>query len=385
MPRSPRPIRLAELADFLNDGSEQASARILDGDPATEIRGFASLAGAKDDELVFVRDAAHLAALVDCVACAVITSPGLDVGARAVLRSARPAHDFSRLVEAFVPSRRPPAGIEAGAHVDPAATVDPSASIGAGARVGPGCRVGSGAIVASNATLVADVEVGRDAWIHSGVVLREDTRIGDRVILQPGVVVGGDGFGYVPDAEGRPVAMAQRGRVVIEDDVEIGANTTVDRATLDETRIRRGAKIDNQVQIAHNCDIGEEALIVAQTGLSGGTIVGRRAVVMAGVGTTGHLRIGEGAFIAARSGLHHDVPDGARMFGAPATEERSWHRTVAALRRLPELLKRVRRLERRVEAEASLPSSERGDASTPAPSAGDAGRDDASGGDSGRD
>ena len=387
MPRSLRPIRLAELADFLNDASSSGQpARLsLEGDPSTEIRGFASLGQARPDEFVFVRDATHLAALADSAACAVITPLGLDVGTRPVLRSARPAHDFSLLVEKFTSRYRPPPGIERGAHIDPTATIDPSASIGAGARVGPDCRVGARTVIASNATLVAKVEVGRDGWIHSGAVLCEHTRVGDRVILQPGVVLGGDGFGYVADAEGRPVGMAQRGCVVLEDDVEIGANTTVDRATLDETRIRRGAKIDNHVHIAHNCEIGEEALIVAQTGLSGGTIVGRRAIVMAGVGTTGHLRIGEGAFIAARSGLHHDVPDGARMYGAPATEERSWHRTVAALRRLPELLKRVRRLERRVEASPKAAGIGSSGASASEASDPSAGRGDASGGDSGRD
>jgi UDP-3-O-[3-hydroxymyristoyl] glucosamine N-acyltransferase len=320
----------------------------LEGDGSLEVSGFASLGQARTDELVFVRDAAHAPALLDSAARVVVTAPGVSVGDRAVLRSGQPAHAFSRLIEKFAPRHRPPAGIARGAHVEPTASVDPTASIAAGACVGPDCRVGPRSVLASNATLVANVEVGSDCWIHSGAILREDTRVGNRVVLQPGVVLGGDGFGYVPDAEGRPVAMAQRGCVVLEDDVEIGSNSTVDRATLDETRIRRGAKIDNQVQIAHNCDIGEDVLIVAQSGLSGGTVVGRRAIVMAGVGTTGHLRIGEGAFIAARAGLHHDVADGARMFGSPAQEERGWHRTVAALRRLPDLIKRVRRLERLV-------------------------------------
>jgi len=387
VPRSLRPIRLAELAEFLQDAatSGPSSGRRTEGDSSVEIQGFASLGKARADELVFVRDAAFLPDLADSAACAVITPPGLDVGLRPVLRSAQPARDFSLLVQEFAPSHRPPTGIEAGAHVDPSATIDPTASIETGARIGPGCRVGARTVVASNATLVANVAVGRDTWIHPGVILCEDTRVGDRVILQPGVVLGGDGFGYVPDAEGRPVGMVQRGCVVVEDDVEIGANTTVDRATLDETRIRRGAKIDNQVHIAHNCEIGEEALIVAQTGLSGGTIVGRRAILMAGVGTTGHLRIGEGAFIAARSGLHHDVPDGARMYGVPATEERSWHRTVAALRRLPELVKRVRRLERRAEGAAAVGSGEPDSNSVSETTAGNAGSGGASGGDSGRD
>ena len=199
--------------------------------------------------------------------------------------------------------------------------------------------IGAGSVVAANATLAANVVVGRDCWIHSGVVIREECELGDRVVLQPGVVLGSDGFGLVADEQGRPAAMAHRGRVVIEDDVEIGANTTVDRATLDETRIRRGAKIDNLVQIAHNCDIGENALIVAQSGFSGGTIVGAGAIVMAQAGTTGHLRIGARAFVGARAGLHHDVPDGERVFGSPAMEERTWHRAMAALKRLPELLR----------------------------------------------
>ena len=371
MPRTHRPIRLAELAALLDARHAGPGERVVEGDADAAIHGFASLAAARPDELVFARDVGLAEALAESAARVVIAPPGLAVGDRSVLRSRQPAHDFSRLVDAFAPRRRPPVGIASGARVDVTASVDPTACIEPGAQIGPGCSIGARTVVGANATLVADVEVGCDGWIHSGAVLREGTRIGDRVILQPGVVLGGDGFGYVPDAEGRPVAMTQRGCVVIEDDVEIGANSTVDRATLDETRIRRGAKIDNQVQVAHNCDIGEYALIAAQTGLSGGTIVGARAILMGGVGTTGHLQIGEGAFIAARAGLHGDVPAGARMYGAPASEERSWHRTVAALRRLPELVKRVRRLERRLGSEAQ--SSPSADAGSDATSGGDSG------------
>lgn len=329
---------MAELATLLGCAVE--------GDENFEIAGFASLGQAKADDLVFLRDDSHAPALHASQARAVVVPVGVDVAGRAALRSPNPAHDFSRLIREFAPILRPPEGIAAGAYVDTTAVVDDTASIGPGAVVGPGCRVGARSVVSANVTLVAQVELGDDCWIHSGAVLREDTRVGDRVVLQPGVVLGADGFGYVPDETGRPVAMAQRGRVVIEDDVEIGANSTVDRATLDETRIRRGAKIDNLVQIAHNCDIGENAMIVAQTGLSGGTVVGRGAIVMAQAGSAGHLRIGERAFIGARAGLHRDVPDGARVFGSPATEEHSWHRSVSALKRLPELLRRVRRLER---------------------------------------
>ena len=285
MPRTARPLRLATLAEFLGCAFE--------GDGDATIHGFGSLLGARDDELVFLRDAGYAESLLNASASAVLAPEGVDVGDRSVLRSASPAHDFTRLIEEFAPVMRPAEGIAVGAHVAATAIVHASASIEAGAAIGPGCRVGARTIIAANATLTRDVVVGADCWIHTGAVLREETTVGDRVVLQPGVVLGGDGFGLVADSSGRPAAMAQRGRVVVEDDVEIGANTTVDRATFDETRIRRGAKIDNLVQIAHNCDIGENVLIVAQTGLAGGTIVGNGAIVMAQVGRTGHLRIGD--------------------------------------------------------------------------------------------
>ena len=351
MPRTAGPIRLAELARAL--GCE------VEGDGSLEIRGFASLGHAHEDELVFVRDRANVAALAACPARAVVAPSEIDVQGRSVLRSPRPALDFSRLMQLLLPAHRPPMGVAPGAHVDPSAVVDPTASIEPGARVGPGSQIGARSVVAANATIAAEVIVGQDCWIHSGAVIREDCELGDRVVLQPGAVVGSDGFGLVADERGRPVAVAHRGRVVIEDDVEIGANTTIDRATLDETRIRRGAKIDNLVQIAHNCDIGENVLIVAQTGLSGGTIVGAGAIVMAQAGTTGHLRIGARAFVGARAGLHHDVPDGQRVFGSPAMEERSWHRAMAGLKRLPELLRRVRRLEQHVGLRTEIHSSPR--------------------------
>jgi len=341
VPRTPEPIPLSRLAEFL--GGE------LEGDGAERIHGFASLVHARPDELVFVRDSSVSDVLGGCAARSVVAPPGVEVGHRSVLRSTTPAHDFTRLIERFAPRLRPPAGIAEGAWVDASARIDATACVEPGARIGPGCRVGARSVIGANASLVSGVEVGCDSWIHPGVVLREDTSVGDRVVLQPGVVIGAEGFGYVPGPDGRPVAMAHRGRVVIEDEVEIGACSTVDRATLDETRIRRGAKIDNHVQIAHNCDVGEDVLIAAMSGLSGGTIVGPRAILMARCATTGHLRIGAGAFLAANTAVHHDVPDGARLYGAPAMEERGWHRTVAALKRLPELVKRVRRLERAME------------------------------------
>jgi UDP-3-O-[3-hydroxymyristoyl] glucosamine N-acyltransferase len=224
--------------------------------------------------------------------------------------------------------------------------VDPSASVGPRAAVGKGARVGPRSVVHANATVYRDAEVGEDCVIHAGAVVREGCRLGDRVILQPGAVVGGDGFGYVPDERGAPEKVPQIGGVVVGDDVEIGANATIDRGTLSDTRIGSGTKIDNLVQIGHNCDVGEDVLIVAQSGLSGSSVVGDGAVLMAQSGVANGARIGERAFLGARGGVIQDLAPGSRSSGFPATDHARQNRILAALRRLPELVARVRAVER---------------------------------------
>jgi UDP-3-O-[3-hydroxymyristoyl] glucosamine N-acyltransferase len=348
MPSAADPVRLKDLAAELGCDVE--------GDGEFLVRGVAGLETASGSELSFARDG-----LVDRLAAtsagALIVSHGIDVGGRPVIRSANPQLDFARAMRRLVPDSSLPAGISDGARVSPDAEVDASAAVAPGAVVGGGCRVGPRTTIHSNATLYPGVEVGADCVIHSGVVLREGTSLGDRVLLQPGVVIGGDGFGYVHAEDGRFERVPQVGRVVIEDDVEVGANSTVDRATLGETRIRRGTKIDNLVQVAHNCDVGEDVVIIAQSGLGGSTVVGRRAMIMAQAGSAGHLRIGERAFVGARAGLHRDVSDGARVWGTPQLEEHRWHRAVAALARLPGALRRLRAVERKL----GLRPSRRGD------------------------
>ncbi|MGH0035199.1 MAG: UDP-3-O-(3-hydroxymyristoyl)glucosamine N-acyltransferase [Myxococcota bacterium] len=332
------PIRLCELAAALD-------LEVV-GDPEFLVTGVASVESAGPGDLTFVRSAHYARLLAESRAGAVILPGNLSPHGRPALHSDNPSLDFARAVALVEPGTEPPRHVSREALVAPDAKVHPDASVAPGAVIGARSKVGPRTVLHSNATLYPDVEVGADCVIHAGVVLREGTRIGDRVVLEPGVVIGGDGFGYVPDAQGALVKMPHVGRVVIEDDVEIGANTTVDRATLGETRIRRAAKIDNLVQIAHNCDIGEGAVVVAQTGLSGSTVVGRGAMVMAQAGSAGHLRIGDGAFVGARAGLHKDVADGGRVWGAPQMEERTWHRAIAGFSRLPEMLRRLRAVER---------------------------------------
>jgi len=335
-----KPVQLAELAAVLG--------RELEGDPLLLVSGVAALETAGPGDIAFVRSPEYSSLVAKTRAGALILPMDVDPGPRSAIRSPNPALDFARVVERLAPPPRPLPGPHPLAQVAEDAEVDASASLAVGVVVGRGSRVGPRSVIHANVTLYHDVVVGADCILHAGVVLREGTRVGDRVVLQPGVVVGGDGFGHVWDEQGRPRRVRHVGRVVIEDDVEIGANSTVDRATLDETRIRRGAQIDNLVQIAHNCDVGENAIIVAQTGLSGSTRVGAGAMIMAQAGSAGHLRIGERAFVGARAGLHKDVAPGARVWGSPQMEERGWHRAMAALARLPGVMRRLRAVERRL-------------------------------------
>ena len=335
-----KPIRVEDLATHL--GREGA------GDRDFLISGVAALENAGAGDLSFVRSPNLIDAASRSHAGALIVPEGVDPGGRPAILSPHPALDFARAVARIVPGWRPAPGVHPEAVVDPGAEVDASASISAGCVVGPGCSVAARTVLHPRVVLYPGVVIGSDCEIHAGTVLREGTEVGERVVLQPGVVVGGDGFGYIRDEDGRSEKVPHVGRVVIEDDVEVGANTTIDRAALFETRIRRGAKIDNLVQIAHNCDIGEHAVVAAQTGLSGSTVIGKAAMVMGQVGSAGHLRVGDGAFVGTRTGLHRDVPAGSRVWGSPQMEERLWHRSSAALRRLPDVLRRVRALERKL-------------------------------------
>ena len=331
-------LSVGELARRLGRPSE--------GDAEFVVAGVASLESAGPRDLVFVRSARYAARLAASRAGAAIVPEGVDPGGRPAIRSPDPARDFARAVDELVPELRPGPGVHRSAVVAADAEIHPTAHVGPLAVLGARVRVGPGSVVHAHATLYDDVVVGADCTIHAGTVIRERVVLGDRVILQPGVVLGGDGFGYVFAEGGGFEKVPQVGCVVVGDDVEIGANATVDRATLGETRLGRGVKIDNLVMIGHNCDVGDGSAIVAQSGLAGSTVVGRRVFLMAQVGTTGHLTIGDGAFVGARGGVTRDVEPGAKVFGYPALEQRAWHRAMAALARLPEALRRLRALER---------------------------------------
>jgi UDP-3-O-[3-hydroxymyristoyl] glucosamine N-acyltransferase len=331
-------VRLGDLASQLG--------LKLEGDPELEVSGVASLDAATADDLVFVRAASFAAKLAASPARAVVAPVGFDVGKRSALRSSDPSRDFYRAARILVPEPAVAPGIHPSAVVAPDAVIDPSAAIGAACVVGARVEVGPRSVLHPGVVLYDAVRVGADCVIHARCVIAAASVLGDRVVLQPGVVIGGDGFGYTGQEGGGVVRAHNVGRVWIGDDVEIGANSTVDRGTLGDTRIGRGTKIDNLVQIAHNCTLGEDCLVVAQVGVAGSTVLESGVVVLAQAGIAGHKRIGANALIGPQSGVHSDLAAGARVIGTPEREGRAFHREMAALSRLPELLRRVRRLEK---------------------------------------
>jgi UDP-3-O-[3-hydroxymyristoyl] glucosamine N-acyltransferase len=335
----------------LGDLASQLGLR-LEGDPDLEVTGVASLDAASAGDLVFVRAANFAERLAASPARAVVAPEGLAVGERSALRSDDPSRDFYRAARILVPEPKIAAGIHPSAIVAPDAAIDPSASIGAACVIGARAKIGPRTVLHPGVVLYDAVRIGADCVIHARCVIAAASVLGDRVVLQPGVVIGGDGFGYVGQPGGGLAKIHNVGRVWLEDDVEIGANSTVDRGTLGDTRIGRGTKIDNLVQIGHNCTLGERCIVVAQAGIAGSTTLGPGVVLLAQAGIAGHKEIGANAFIGPQAGVHKDVPAAARVLGSPQRLERAFHREMAALSRLPDLLRRVRALERGADDEA---------------------------------
>jgi UDP-3-O-[3-hydroxymyristoyl] glucosamine N-acyltransferase len=261
---------------------------------------------------------------------------------------ADPYAAFMALVALFHPEpARPPAGIDPAARVSATAVVGREVSVGAFAVVGDGCVVGDRTIIGPGVVVGAGATIGEDSHLMENVVVRHGCRLGRRVIVHPGAVIGSDGFGFAPKPDGTYDKIPQRGIVVLEDDVDVGANTTIDRATFGETRICRGAKLDNLIQVGHNVVIGEDTVVVAQAGIAGSTRIGRRCVIAGQVGIIGHLTIADNVTIAAQSGISKSITQpGTTWFGSPAKEHRRALRVEGALRQLPELVEEVRALKR---------------------------------------
>ena len=332
----------------LREIAERLGCR-LEGDADIEIRGVAGMEHAAAGHLTFLSNPKYAPKVKHTKASAILVSEavtGLDI---ACLVSGNPYLDFARALALFYQPPRSAPGVHPLACIAPSAVLGDNSSIGPFAVVGERVRIGSNAVLHPHVVIYEGVEIGDDFLAHSHAVVREFCKIGNRVILQNGVVVGGDGFGFARRADGVQVKIVQSGVTVLEDDVEVQSLTSVDRATVGETRVKRGAKIDSLVQVGHACTVGEDNIICAQTGLAGSTVLERNVVLAGQVGSSGHLTVHEGAVVYAQSGIGGDVEKGARISGSPAFAANEWLRAVTSFPKLPELLKTVRELKRKVD------------------------------------
>ncbi len=340
----------------LTDLAERLDVRLA-GEGSLIITGVRPLAAAGPSDLSFLHNPKYLAeARASRAGAILVADPGLLPG-RNLLVTPQPYLTLARALELFHPAERPAPGVHPSAVVEEDVILGEAVSIGPKAVVGAGCRIGDRTIIGAGCLLSREVTVGADCLLHPGVVIRERCTVGDRCILHPGVVIGADGFGFAT-VEGVHHKVPQVGTVVLEDDVELGANVCVDRGALGETRIGRGTKVDNLVQIAHGVTVGRGCLLVAQSGVSGSTTLGDHVVMAGQSGSVGHVRIGSRVVMTARAGVTHDIPDGVMVSGFPARPHREWLREGANLRRLDALRRRVRELEEALERAGLLGGGE---------------------------
>jgi UDP-3-O-[3-hydroxymyristoyl] glucosamine N-acyltransferase len=340
-------MKLAELAQKLGCR--------LEGPPDLEVTGVAGMEHAGPGQVTFLANRKYFALLKTTRASAILLEEGVAIEraasepSLAALRSTNPYLAFALTIELFYQAPKYAPGIH------PTAIIAKTAKIGEGAHIGPYCyvdeevEIGRNALLHSSVTIYRGAKIGNDFVAHSHSVVREHCRLGHRVMLQNGAVIGGDGFGFAKRRDGSWYKMAQSGPAVLDDDVEVQSNACVDRATVGETRIGRGAKLDDLVLVGHASQVGANTLLCGQVGLAGSTRVGNNCILAGQVGTAGHLTVGDGTVITAQSGVPNDVPAQAFYSGYPAVENRQWLKMMAALNQLPELQKRVRELESKLE------------------------------------
>ena len=332
--------KLGELAEAID-------AR-LEGDPAVTIRGIARLEDAGPEDLSFLANPRYLDVARRSGAGAVVAGEEYRADGQNVLRSGNPYLSFARAVELISPGAPHRPGIHPSAVVDPSARVPASAEIGPLAVIGAGARLGENVIIGAAAIVGEGVAIGDATRLFPRVTVHEGTRIGARCVVQSGAVLGSDGFGYAPDERGRLHHVPQRGGLSIGDDVEIGANVTVDRGSAGDTVIGEGTKIDNLVQVGHNVVIGRNTVMVAQVGIAGSTRIGDHVQLGGQAGIQGHIQIGDGSRIGGQAGVIGDVPAGAEVSGYPARSHREQMRAYALFARLPEMFQRIKALEERL-------------------------------------
>lgn len=335
-------MKLIELA-------EATSSTISQGQPNIEVTSAAGMDIAGANDVTFLANPRYTPQIKTTKAAAIFLSENAEIDRKdiAVLRAKDPYVAYTLALREFFPFEAVTPGIHPTAVIDKTATVPASCEIGPNVVIGANAILGENVRIIANATVYHDAKVGEGSVVHSGVAIREYCEVGDNCIIHNNSTIGSDGFGYAKNEDKSWLKIPQAGRVVLEDDVEIGANSAIDCASVGETRIKRGAKIDNLVQIGHSCTVDEDTLICAQTGLAGTSVIGKRVILTGQVGIAGHIRIGNDVIITAQSAAAHDVPDGS-MIGGPNLDNRTWIKVVRIFERLPELVKTVRGLDKRV-------------------------------------
>jgi UDP-3-O-[3-hydroxymyristoyl] glucosamine N-acyltransferase len=333
-------MQLAKIAELL--GCK------LEGNGDLEILGVDKIETAGPRMLTFVANRKYLAKLKQTRAGAVIVNYNIDCNGRNILRHSNPYLAYAKALELFYQPYRP------GPSISPQSSIAPTAKLGNGVYIAPyvfideGVEIGDGCYIFPHTSIYRGVKIGKDTIIHSNVSIREEVNIGNGVIIKNGAVIGSDGFGFAKQEDGHHYKIIQTGRIIIEDEVEIGANTAIDRPAIGETRIRKGAKIDNLVQIGHSADVGEDSILCAQVGLAGSTKIGKNVILSGQVGVAGHLEIGDNAIATAQTGIPGSVKENTMVSGYPAIDNRAWLKSSAVFARLPELLRDLQSLQAKV-------------------------------------
>ncbi len=330
--------------------AEKTFAVIEQGNADLELTGAAGLDTAESGQITFLANPKYTPQIKKTRASAIYLNEREEIEREdiAVLRAKDPYLAYTRALRLFISEPEIVSFVHPTAVIDETAKVAANVEINANVVIGENCFIEEGVRIFANVTVYENVKIGKNSVLHSGVSIRENCEIGANCIVHNNSVIGSDGFGYAKTEEKRWLKIPQTGRVIVEDDVEIGAGTCIDCASVGETRIMRGAKIDNLVQIGHSCTIEEDALVCAQTGLAGSSIIGKRVILAGQVGIAGHLRVGDDAVITAKSATSHDVEAGKIISGIPAFDNRDWLRSISAFRRLSEMSKTIRDLEKRI-------------------------------------
>lgn len=332
---------LAILADLVGG--------CVSGDPSTAISGVASLDAAGPGQISFLSNPKYQGKLADCRAAAIIVHPSLQNAIQTpLLLTGNPYLAFAKILTYFEVPPYVGRGIMAGAHVHPDAVIGDNVTIEPGSVVCAGAKIGAGTHLHPNVVIGTDAVIGENCLLHANVTVREKSVLGDRVIIQPGAVIGADGFGFAPDGQSY-CKIPQVGYVVIEDDVEIGACSCIDRGTLGITRLARGVKVDNLVQVAHNVEVGENTLLVAQTGIAGSTVIGKHCIFGGQSAVAGHVRIGDNVTLAGRGGISNSVDGDQSLAGLPAMPHREWLKATMSITHLPEMRRELNRLKKQID------------------------------------